>query len=122
MLYRREERRTRESVAERGCRPGRIGLPVGPGLVPPAVACVEFARDSRAFGTDLDHLPGREPAFLDASCEQLFVLPLPRAVERDPDVELQILRVVADARAPERLLDVHVPAGEDPSRPAPEEP
>ena len=108
-------------------RPAWIRHPVGPGLVPPASASVELARDSLALGADLDDLLRREAALADPDGEQLLVLPLPRPVERDPDVELEVLRVVALPRglgrcAPERLLDVDVPACEPALRTAPEQP
>ena len=46
----------------------------------------------------------------------------PRPVHGDPDVELEILRVVPDRGAPERLLQVDVPAGEPAVRSLPEVP
>ena len=57
-------------------------------------------------------LLGREPPLGDTHVEQLVVLPLPRPVDRHRDVELEVLRVVAAAVPPERLLEVHVPAAE----------
>ena len=48
----------------------------------------------------------------DALVELLLVLEAPRLAGRDPDVELEVLRVVADGGAPKRLLEIEVPADE----------
>ena len=61
-------------------------------------------------------------ALADAILEQLLVLEAPGAVDRDPDVELEVLRVVADRGPSERLLEVQVPACEAALRPVPEVP
>src|SRR5437899_3272725 len=85
-------------------------MPVAPRFVPPAAAGIELRRHPRSLGADLVDLRGRETAVAHPLLEELLVLPLPRLAVRDPDVELEILRVVADRRSHERPLEVHVPA------------
>ena len=77
---------------------------------------------ARSLGPDRGDLVRRPAAALDPGLQLLVVLPVPRAVRFDHDVELEILRVEADRAAPERLLDVHVPAGKLAPRALPEDP
>src|SRR4051812_36083201 len=93
-------------------RPRRVGLPERPPRVPPAAAGVELRGDALALRPDRVVLLARVAALAHALLERLDVLPLPLAARRDPDVELEILCVVAFGRTPERLLEVHVPARE----------
>src|SRR5581483_10072063 len=64
----------------------------------------------------------REAALRDTHVEQLLVLALDAAVRMEDQVELEILRVVAVGGAPERLLQVEVPAAKFAFRPVPEHP
>src|SRR4051812_6974060 len=87
-------------------------LPRGPPVVPPALASVEQRPDTAGFLTRGGRLLRREAPLRHAHVEQLVVFPLPGPVDRDDDVELEVLRVVARGVPAERLLKIHVPATE----------
>ena len=72
----------------------------------------ELGFEPDGFRSDLTGLILREAALVDAQVEQLVVLPHCRSVHVEDDVELEILRVVAGLGAPERLLEIEVPAPE----------
>src|SRR3954471_1259609 len=103
-------------------RPGRVGLPLGPGVRPPAAVTFELFEDPRRLGADLLDLLAREAALFDAPFHVFVVLEPPTALAREPDVELEVLRVVAELRALEGLLEVDVPAAELALRARPEDP
>ena len=84
-------------------------------------AC-ELGRDSSAFTSDRRDLGLGPPTQPHPFVEALLVLEVPGAVRLDDDVELVILRVDPERRAPEGRLQVHVPEGETPLRPGPEQP
>jgi hypothetical protein len=72
----------------------------------------ELCFEPDCFRADPTGLILREAALLDANVEQLVVLPLDASVRVEDQVELEILRVVAGVGAPERFLQVEVPASE----------
>src|SRR4051812_49321784 len=94
------------AVRKVGEGPGRIGAPVFPARRPRPLS-----EDALALRANLARLRFGEPAEADRLLEHVLVLPLPGAVRLDPDVEDQVIRVESEPRAPDRLLDVHVPAG-----------
>src|SRR5262249_56909274 len=99
--------------------------PVRPCVVPPAPTGVEVGGDPGCFTSYRTGLIFREATLSYTGVEQVVVLQHPAGAVGapwQPDVELEILRVVAVGRAPERLLEVEVPAVEVPLRPVPEEP
>src|ERR1051325_6486871 len=102
--------------------PRRIRLPGRPVVGPPAPAGVELPRDAAGQGPRLRDLFRCEAALADPFLHDVVVFQLPAALGRDPDVELEVLRVVADRRAAEGLLQVDVPAVELPRRAGPEDP
>ena len=111
----------RHASTTNGCR-GPTRAPVGPGVVPPASAGVELRDDTLGFVSCRTRLTLREAALLDAEIQLGVVLQLPTAVRVDDDVELEVLRVEAVRGAPERLLEVDVPACELASGSVPEHP
>src|SRR6516165_11467363 len=105
---------------EARCLPAGIRDEVAPALVPPAAARVQVGSESRAVSTHFVDLRLCEAALADTIVQHFEVLPLPVVALRDPDVELEVERVVADRRPDVRPLEVHVPAGEAPFRLLPE--
>ena len=93
-----------------------------PALVPPALAAVEHRAELAPERPDRRDLLLGVAAVADALVELLLVLEAPPPPDREPEVELEVLRVVADRRPPERLLEVQVPAGEAPLGAVPEVP
>src|SRR6185312_6627525 len=90
----------------------RIRLERRPPLAPPGLAPVEHGADRRSEGPcRRDLLRGVAPVG-DALVELLLVLEAPGLAGRYPDVELEVLRVVADGGAPKRLFEIEVPADE----------
>ena len=108
----RSVRHLRRLTPSRISRPRRGRAPRAPTTDPTSAARVELGGDPPALGPGRLDLLHRVAALVDPLVEHVCVLPLPRAVGRHPDVELEILRVVALGGAAERLLQVHVPARE----------
>ena len=95
-----------------GASQARRRRPRRPRVRPPVLLGVEEGGDAVAFGPGGRDLFGRDPPLRDSLLEQVRVLPLPTAGARNPDVELEILRLVAVAGSPKGLLEVDVPAVE----------
>ncbi len=109
---RREADEGGRPTREREVVPGGVGLPERPPGVPPVAPGCELGFEPSSFRADVTGLILREAALLDAHVEQLVVLPLDPAVRMEDQIELEVLRVVAGRGAPERLLQVEVPAPE----------
>ena len=105
-----------------GARQAGSGANVVQRVVPPSLAPLEHRADLASEAVYRVALLLGVAALADAILEQLLVLEAPGSVDRDPDVELEVLRVVADRGPPERLLEVQVPPCEAALRPVPEVP
>jgi hypothetical protein len=99
-----------------------IRRPRGPHIGPPLLSPIEGIRDAMCLPPRHRDLLRCETTLAYPLFEYLIVFQLPRTVERDHDVQFQVLSVVSVWGSSKRLLHVDVPTVEVTARPRPKDP